>query len=134
MKQAFTYLLLLVICARAMAAQWSLDSRKDQTLITHGAVQEAPGVKQQSLVLDGASVIELKGSAALNGDGGFTFSVWFNPYALNGGQQVVAGTNRYSRNERQWTLTVEPDGKVKAYVQQGGWTTITSTEALQAGH
>lgn len=29
---------------------------------------------------------------------------------------------------------MESDGKLKAYVQQGGWATITSTEALQAGH
>jgi hypothetical protein len=134
MNLALAYLLILLGCARTMAAQWSLDSRKDETLIAHGSVQEAPGVKQQSLVLDGASVIELKDSATLIGDGGFTFSVWFNPYALSAGQQVIAGKNRYSRNERQWTLTVEPDGKLKAYVQQGGWATITSTEALQAGH
>lgn len=134
MKHALPYLLIFLGCSRAMAAQWSLDSRKDETLISHGAVQEAPGVSQQSLVLDGASVIELKDSAALNGGEGFTFSVWFNPYALNGGQQVIAGKNRYSLNERQWSLTVEPDGRLKAYVQQGGWATITSKEALQAGH
>ena len=90
MKRALTTFLVLVSCARLMAAHWALDSRKDETFITHGAVQEAPGVNQQSLVLDGASVIELKDSAALNGGGGFTFSVWFNPYALNSGQQVIA--------------------------------------------
>lgn len=117
-----------------MAAAWSLDSRKDETLIIHGPLLLAPGVNQQSLVFDGTSVIELKDSATLNGDEGFTFSVWFNPYSLIDGQQVIAGKNRYSRNERQWSLTVEPDGKLKAYVQQGGWATITSQEALQAGH
>jgi hypothetical protein len=134
MKHTLKFLLILLGCTRAMAAQWALDSLKDETLIAHGAVREAPGVNAQSLVLDGLSVIELKGSAALNGSDGFTFSVWFNPYALNDGQQVIAGKNRYSLNERQWTLTVEPDGKLKAYVQQGGWATITSKEALQAGH
>ena len=134
MKHTLTFLLILLGCTRAVAAQWALDSCKDETLISHGTVHEAPGVNQQSLVLDGLSVIELKGSAALNGGDEFTFSVWFNPYTLNGGQQVIAGKNRYSLNERQWTLTVEPDGKLKAYVQQGGWATITSKEALQAGH
>jgi hypothetical protein len=134
MKHTLTYLLILLGCTRAMAAQWSLDSRKNETLIAHGAVQEAVGVKQQSLMLDGSSVIELKDSATLNGDGGFTFSVWFNPYALSAGQQVIAGKNRYSHDERQWTLAVEPDGKLKAYLKQGGWSTITCAETLQAGH
>jgi hypothetical protein len=128
------FLLIFFISTHAMALSWSLDTRRDETLISHGAVQEAPGVKQQSLVLDGLSVIELKGSASLNGGDGFTFSVWFNPYAVNDGQQVIAGKNRYSLNDRQWTLTVEPDGKLKAYVQQGGWATMTSQEVLQAGH
>lgn len=127
----------LLIClssARVMAAQWSLDTHKDETLIVHGAVQDALGVNHRSVLLDGLSVIELKNSAALNGaDAGFTFSVWFNPYALNAGQQVIAGKNRYSRNERQWSLTLEPDGRLKAYLQQGGWATISSQEALQAG-
>lgn len=134
MKHTLTYLLIFLICTRAMAVQWSLDLRKHESLIPHGTVQEAPGVKQQSLVLDGSSVIELKDSAALNGDGGFTFSVWFNPYALSAGQQVIAGKNRYSHDERQWTLTVEPDGKLKAYLKQGGWSTIVCAETLQAGH
>jgi len=127
----------LLIClssARVTAAHWSLDTPKDETLVGHGTVQDASGVNHRSLVLDGLSAIELKNSAALNGgEGGFTFSVWFNPYAPNAGQQVIAGKNRYSRNERQWSLTLEPDGRLKAYLQQGGWATISTQEALQAG-
>jgi hypothetical protein len=134
MKHTLPYLLILLGCTRAMAAQWSLDSHKHESLIPYGTVQEAAGVKQQSIVLDGSSVIELKDSAVLNGDGGFTFSVWFNPYALSAGQQVIAGKNRYSHDERQWTLTMEPDGKLKAYLKQSGWSTITCAESLQAGH
>ncbi len=134
MKHTLTYLLILLGCTRAMVAQWPLDSHKHESLIPHGTVQEAAGVKQQSLALDGSSVIELKDSAALNGDGGFTFSVWFNPYALSAGQQVIAGKNRYSHDERQWTLTVEPDGKLKAYLKQAGWSTIVCAETLQPGH
>ena len=52
----------------------------------------------------------------------FTVSVWFNPYDLADGQQMLAGKNRYSRNERQWSLTVEPDGKLKAHLRQNGRT------------
>jgi Concanavalin A-like lectin/glucanases superfamily len=127
------FLLFITLTSSCMAEHWPLDAVDSQIAVL-GKAKVASGARDQSLVLDGQSVIELKDSAALNGDGGFTFSVWFNPYALSAGQQVIAGKNRYSRNERQWTLTVEPDGKLKAYVQQGGWATITSTEALQAGH
>lgn len=108
MKIALAYLLILLGCTRTMAAQWSLDSRKDETLIAHGSVQEAPGVNQQSLVLDG-------------------------DYDLAGGQQMLAGKNRYSLDQRQWGLTIEPDGKLKAHLKQGGWSTISSAEPLKAG-
>ena len=93
-----------------MAETWPLDA-VDARLKVVGEAKVAGGAHGKSFVLDGLSVIELKGSAALNGGDGFTFSVWFNPYALSAGQQVIAGKNRYSLNERQWTLTVEPDGK-----------------------
>lgn len=124
---------LLASTLACMAETWPLDA-VDARIKVVGEAKVAGGANGNSFVLDGLSVIELRGSAALNGGEGFTFSVWFNPYALSAGQQVIAGKNRYSLNERQWTLTVEPDGKLKAYVQQGGWATITSTEALQAGH
>ena len=136
MKQTTRFLLTALLLGPLAAlhagtpAHWALDSRKDEMLTIHGSVKEAPGVNQQSLVIDGASVIELKDSAALNGDGGFTFSVWFNPYSLSAGQQVIAGKNRYSSDERQWSLSVERDGKLKAYVKQDGWVTIQSKEAL----
>ncbi len=57
-------------------------------------------------MLDGGSVIELKDSAGL-ADGTFTLSLWFNPYELTGGQQILAGKNRYALKERQWSLIIE---------------------------
>ena len=132
MKLSLTTFLVLISCARLMAAQWTLDSGKDEALIIHGGVQEAPGVNQQSLVLDGESVIELRDSAKL-ASGAFTVSLWFNPYDLAGGQQMLAGKNRYSLDQRQWGLTIEPDGKLKAHLKQGGWSTISCAEPLKAG-
>jgi hypothetical protein len=132
MKLALTTFLFLVSCARLMAAQWALDSGKDEALIIHGPVQEAPGVNQQSLVLDGESVIELRDSAKF-ASGAFTVALWFNPYDLAGGQQMLAGKNRYSLDQRQWSLTIEPDGKLKAHLKQGGWSTISCAEPLKAG-
>jgi hypothetical protein len=130
----------LLLCAfilaptlACMAEHWTLDA-VDYQIALFGKAKVASGAREKSFALDGSSVIELKDSAALNGDGGFTFSVWFNPYALSAGQQVIAGKNRYSHDERQWTLTVEPDGKLKAYLKQGGWSTIGCAETLQAGH
>ena len=134
MKHALKILLTLVCCAGLQAANWRLDSRKDPALIIHGAVQETPGVNQQSLVFDGTSVIELKDSAGLNGGNGFTFSVWFNPYDLAGGhQQMLAGKNLYSLNQRKWSLTIEPDGKLRAHLWQSGWRTISCAEPLKPG-
>ena len=77
-------------------------------------------------------MIELKESAKL-ASGSFTASLWFNPYTLDGGQQMLIGKNRYSRGERQWGLTIEPDGHLKAYLHQNGWSTISCAEPLKAG-
>jgi hypothetical protein len=109
----------------------SLDA-VDETLTVRGVAKSAPGASAQSLQLDGASLVELKDSTKL-ASGTFTVSLWFNPYALDGGQQMLIGKNRYSRGERQWGLTIEPDGHLKAYLQQGGWSTISCSETLKAG-
>ena len=129
-----------ILCAASLlassltAAEWQLDAVQSPVVV-HGSAKTASGVAGNSLALDGNSVIELTDSAALNpGTEGFTFSVWFNPYATKDGQQVIAGKTRYSTNERQWTITVEPNGMLKAFIQQAGWITISDTEPLQAGH
>ena len=124
-------LLVLSIASPLFAATWPLDDAGD-SLIVRGKATAAAGTAGQCLVLDGDSVIELKDSANLGG-GAFTVSLWFNPYDLAGGQQMLAGKNRYSHNERQWSLTIEPNGKLKAYLQQGGWSTISCAEPLKAG-
>ena len=68
------------------------------------------GVAEECLVLDGESLVELVDSGKLNGGAqGFTFSVWFNPYDLDGGQQVIAAKNRYSLGERQWSIAIEAE-------------------------
>jgi hypothetical protein len=121
--------------AKAAAAEhWTLDA-VDVAVKVHGSVTKAAGARGECLVLDGSQVIELDDSGRLNaGPEGFTFSVWFSPYAPTSGQQVIAGKTRYSSSERQWTLTVEPNGTLKAFIQQTGWSTISDTEPLRAGH
>lgn len=127
----YSALLLLCIVSQIQAANWPLDDLTD-TVTIRGTATVASGVSRQSLVLDGASLIELKESAKLTSEA-FTVSLWFNPYDLTGGQQMLAGKNRYSRNERQWSLTIEPDGKLKAHLRQKGWNTILCDQSLVAG-
>lgn len=117
----------------AAAEVWPLDDLTP-AIVVHGNAMTAPGAEAQSLVLDGSSVIELKDSSALTNSGTFTASVWFNPYALTGGQQMLIGKNRYSLGERQWGLTIEPDGHLRAHLKQTGWTEITCPQPLEAGH
>ncbi len=127
----YSALLLLCLASQIQAADWPLDAIAGN-LIVRGTAKAASGVSGQSLVLDGTSLIELKKSAQLTGDA-FTVSLWFNPYDLAGGQQMLVGKNRYSRNERQWSLTIEPDGKLKAHLRQNGWSTISCDVSLVAG-
>jgi hypothetical protein len=141
MKQAIQMkysILLLVIFGsqlsqslQTQAGDWPLENIQD-TVVVRGTANIATGAVGQCLVLDGESLIELKESADLTSDS-FSVSLWFNPYDLTGGQQMLAGKNRYSKNERQWSLTMEPDGKLKAHLQQGGWSTITCDQPLAAG-
>jgi hypothetical protein len=133
LKQAihmkYLILLLLILTSqlsqtlRAQAGDWPLENIQD-TVVVRGTANIATGAVGQCFVLDGESLIELKESAGLTSDS-FSVSLWFNPYDLTGGQQMLAGKNRYSKNERQWSLTMEPDGKLKAHLQQGGWSTIS---------
>ena len=113
LNRTFAILLLLSLTAPVLATEWPLNDVTD-TLIVHGKVKLAKGAVGQSLALDGESLIELKDTAKFASDA-FTISLWFNPYDLALGQQMLVGKNRYSLNERQWSLTIEPNGKLKAY-------------------
>ena len=113
---------------------WDLN-QINGAITAHGPVKRGEGVSGKSMVLDGRTVVELNESAALNDDrSGFTVSIWFNPYELTGDQQMLIGKNRYSLNERQWGLLIEPDGQLRAYLREGGWKTITGDAPLTPGH
>lgn len=123
----------VVLPVACMAEVWPLNE-VDGSIQVHGQAKTASGASSQSLVLDGDSLIELKNSSALANAASFTVSLWFNPYLLTGSQQIIAGKNRYSLNERQWGITIEPDGKLRAHLKQKGWSEITCDQPLQAGH
>ena len=117
----------------AAAYDWRLGDAESGLKI-HGEATRAAGVAGECLVLDGESLVELKDSGKLNGgEQGFTFSVWFNPYDLDGGQQVIAAKNRYSLGERQWSIAIEPNGTLSAYLSQGKWKVIASRVRPEPG-
>ncbi len=131
-KRTIPFLLtLLSVPMAGLAETWPLDE-VNGSLTVRGSTQIAAGASGKSLVLDGDSLIELNDSAK-SASGAFTVSLWFNPYDLAGGQQMLAGKNRYSRNERQWSITIEPNGKLKAFLWQNGWRTISCAQPLKAG-
>lgn len=132
MKNAILLLAALFPASPAFSTTWPLDG-VDDSFTVRGTATPAAGAAGQSLVLDGESLIELKDGAGL-ANGTFTVSLWFNPYDLAGGQQMLVGKNRYSLDERQWGLTIEPDGKLKAHLRQGGWREIPCAEALVEGN
>jgi len=118
----------------ATEREWELDSPLAAEVIVHGEARRIEGVQGHGLQVDGRSTLELNDSAHLNsGEAGFTASVWFNPFTLEAGQQMLMAKNRYSLDERQWGLTIEPNGRLRAHLRQGGWRTISCEEPLQAG-
>ena len=125
-------LLLAFIChasvslALAGERRWSFDETKHaEWQIKGGEPTAAPGVRNQSLAFHGSSVLQVKSSAAAtHHEEGFTCSVWVNPHATDRGQQMIAAKNRYSLNEREWSLMIDRDGHYRLYVRQGGWVTL----------
>ena len=115
---------------------WPLDTASPVQLRQKGgSVSEATGVHKQCLVLKGKSLLEVKDSAAVpNSQKQFTLTVWFNPYNLNRGQQMIAAKNRYALNEREWGVMVDRDQKLRLYVHQDGWKTAHADAKLKPGH
>ena len=104
-------------CAVTAEENWNLD-QIDEKITAYGPTTIGEGVSGKSIVLDGRTVVELTDSAGLNsGKSGFTASIWFNPYRFGGGQQMLMGKNRYSLNDRQWGIMIEPEGQLRAYLR-----------------
>ncbi len=131
MRTVFFLFALFSMPMAGLAESWPLNEVTD-SLTVRGSTRIATGASEKSLMLNGDSLIELNNSAKL-ASGAFTVSLWFNPYNLAGDQQMLAGKNRYSRNERQWSLTIEPNGKLKAFLWENGWRTISCPQPLKAG-
>ncbi len=119
-----------------LAAQqhWSLDTPESATLSVMGTVSTAEGVVDRSVVLRGDSLLKVKPSVQLpSGSDGFTLMAWVNPYRLSSEQQMIMGKNRYSLGEREWSVMIDKDNRIRLYVYQGKWVTADCSERLNAG-
>ena len=109
----------------AQAAHWPMETSAPAGFTVRGRPELVDGAEGKALLLHGSEVLEVKDSAAAGHEAaGFSLSVWVNPLASGQGQQMVAGKNRYSANEREWGVMLDADGRFRLYVWQGAWKTV----------
>ncbi len=125
------WIFLTGVCFAQTPRHWPLDG-DGRGYTVRGAPTHGVGVKGPCLVFDGDALVRLTDTETMP-TGSFTVSLWFNPYDVGGSQQMIAGKNRYSLGEREWSLTAETNGHLRLHVRQEGWLTITSKRALRAG-
>ncbi|HCN79012.1 MAG TPA: hypothetical protein DIT13_17745 [Verrucomicrobiales bacterium] len=132
-------LALLITAATQLGAanprHWPLDQPRSDALTIHGHAESVAGVQEGALQLDGLSLIELKDSASLHAGGqGLSLTVWVNPFVLSGAQRMIVAKNRYSSSEREWGVMLDRDGKLRLYLWQDGWRTVTAKTTPRTGH
>ncbi|MEZ5943721.1 MAG: exo-alpha-sialidase [Planctomycetaceae bacterium] len=114
--------------------RWNCEQVDADELVQHGIIRSGEGVEGKSLVFDGVSLLKMKESEGLaNHAAGFAWSVWVNPYVLNGEQQMLIAKNCYAKNQRQWGVMIDKDNRFRLYVWQGKWVTAESITAPQVG-
>ncbi|QEG41848.1 exo-alpha-sialidase [Roseimaritima ulvae] len=143
MKQRLVYLLASALLTSAGFAvepgptrSWTFDAASSEKLQPKGgSLAEAVGVHNQAMVLKGNSVLEVPNSSTVpNSQQPFSLVVWFNPYKLDGGQQMIVAKNCYALNQREWSVMIDDDQKLRLYVHQKGWKTAEANTTLQRGH
>lgn len=125
-----------VVPVSAAPTRWDFDSSKVPGLTLEGKSSTVKGVEKQAQSLDGHSLFTVEDSAAYApNDPGFTLTLWVNAFApANGEQQILAGKNVYSQNQREWGVMIDQDGLFRLYVWQGSWKTIAVTAQPKPGH
>ncbi len=115
---------------------WSLDSLQTPTdFSVQGAIGTAVGVRGNSVVFDGSSLLKVNDSERLASHAtGFTLTAWVNPYRLSGRQQMIAAKNCYSLDQRQWGVMIDKDNRIRLYVWQGKWATVHAAAVPRPGH
>jgi hypothetical protein len=141
MKSQLPFLFIFISASASQCAssaetvRWSFDTKDAAGLVLEGEATTVDGVKGQAQSLDGRSLLVVENSAnyAPNAPG-FTLTMWVNPYAAGGEQQILAGKNRYSQNQREWGVMIDRDSAFRLYLWQGKWQTIAAKEKPKPGH
>jgi hypothetical protein len=129
--------ILILHCPLLLAEDhsWPLDATDSPELSLHGKLTKASGVKGNSAVFNGTSLLKVKDSEQLTGgEAGFTLTAWVNPYRLNGEQQMIAAKNQYSLGQRQWSVMIDKDNRFRLFVRQVGWATVSCSTPPKLGH
>jgi hypothetical protein len=122
--------------------RWTFDEESPADATGNGhdgkataAVKWVDGVVGKAFLGNGTSArMEIPDSPAFDFRAkDFTVCAWVNAYRSRGAQQMVVGKNRYAKNQREWGLLLEADGRYRFYIHRGGWQTVTSTAWAQAG-
>lgn len=111
------------------AEEWPLDTLD----LVVGKAALVPGVTGGAVALGDRSYLELPDSASFRADTGLTLLVSCNPMITGSAQAMIAAKNRYDRDEREWGVMIDDDGRFRLYLWQGGWETIASGFPAQPG-
>ncbi|WP_047812702.1 LamG-like jellyroll fold domain-containing protein [Rhodopirellula islandica] len=122
-----------VLTVASEPVRWSADSTQSSVVATHGKAEIGAGIEGESWLLNGQTVLEPQGARDVLETGEHSIVVWVNPYRLDSGQQIIAAKNRYSLDEREWSLMLDRNHRFSLYVHQNGWRTI-SGPVPELGH
>jgi hypothetical protein len=119
----------------AGSVHWAFDMSRAPGLSLQGKTTTVNGVEGHAQSLNGRSLFVVDDSAGYApNDPGFTLTLWINPYASGGDQQVLAGKNVYSKDQREWGVMIDRDGHFRLYLWQGGWKTVAAKAKPKLGH
>lgn len=113
---------------------WNLEMNESPGLLLRGKSTSVDGIEGNAQSLDGHSLFKVEDSTSFATiDPGFTLTLWAAPYDPGDGQQILAGKNAYSRNQREWGVMIDKDGLLRLYLWQDGWKTIAAKAKPEAG-
>lgn len=116
-------------------AHWTFDAAHEPGLSLQGKATAVEGVEGKAQSLDGRSLFAVSDSAGYgSNDPGFTLTLWVNPYESGREQQILAGKNVYSQNQREWGVMIDRDGRFRLYLWQNAWKTIAAETKPKPGH
>jgi predicted neuraminidase len=104
---------------------WNFDAPPASNTIVGGEVSPVKGVEGNAISLDGFSLLSIgQPSEMTPADPGYSMVLWVNAYDPGRDQEMLIGKNVYSRDQREWGLMIDKDGRFRLYLWQGKWVTV----------